>query len=397
MTRWLHYDPSSAAEAAEHERLLAQIDAWWEAFRGNAKRLEDLFHGKGKWDLPQWMEQHLQAIDPRLMWEFGPARRGKGHRLVITPEWAKFLRPLTNTILERAPQLKGWEFLGYRPHEDLAGAQATVEARTGGDLTDVVFSAQLGKHNLIDLRICSPRTLDADDQPAGRDAFVAVETLLGEERLEKWIGLIEVGPVPADRKKAGLLPLDRLRARTDALVNQITDQLPGRPYCQRTGEDEWALYRLEPEKADDYPCQSDLYLGKSRDQTLWIAAHSGVAFVSERFSRCGETFCYVKIEGKDGLAQSKFADKAAIEDALDAVLQPAGLGCHIGGGTGLRYSYIDLALTDVAKGIQAVRHCLREGQVPARSWILFCDDDLAGEWIGIHNDAPPPPLPNPMP
>jgi hypothetical protein len=87
-------------------------------------------------------------------------------------------------------------------------------------------------------------------------------------------------------------------------------------------------------------------------------------FHSERFSKCGETFCYVKLDGKDGLDEEKFPDKAAIEDALDEVLRPRRLGCHIGGGTGLRYSYIDLALTDVQQGLDAVRRRLREGNVP---------------------------------
>jgi hypothetical protein len=392
-TRWLYYDAAAPAAAAHHQRILDRIDAWWRAFRGRVERLELLLSGKGKWDLPLWMERHLQIIDPRLMWEFGPALKGKGHRLVITPEWAKHLRPLTNTILERAPRIKGWSFLGYRPPEDLDSTRATVEGRTGGDISDVVFQARVGKHNLIDLTLYSPRTLDADDQPAGKDAFVAVETLLGEERLDKWIGMIEVAALVGGRRKASLLPLDRLRERTEALAGQIMDQLPAKPFHKRMVPGEWALFKMEPDEADDYPAQADMYVGKSASQPLWIAAHSPVPFVSERFSKCGETFCYVKIDCKDGLGQSQFKDKSDIEDALDAALQPTGLGCHMGGGTGLRYGYIDLALTDVSKGVDAIRKCLRLGNVPLRSWILFFDDHLAGEWIGIHDHAPRPPMP----
>jgi hypothetical protein len=392
-TRWLYYDGAAPAAAAHHDQVLDQIDAWWRAFRGRIKRLEQLFSGKGKWDLPLWMERHLQAIDPRLMWEFGTAARGKGHRLVITPEWAKHLRPLTNTILERAPRIKGWTFLGYRPPENLKSTRATVEGRTGGDISDVVFQARVGKHHLIDLTLYSPRTLDADDHPAGKDALVAVETLLGEERLEKWIGVIDVAALAGGRKRASLLPLDKLRARTEALISQMTDQLPAQPFHERMVPGEWALFKMEPEEADDYPAQADLRVGKSASQPLWIAAHSGVSFVSERFSKCRETFCYVKIDCKDGLGKSQFKDKSDIEDALDAALQPVGLGCHMGGGTGRRYGYIDLALTDVNKGINAVRDCLRQGNVPLRSWILFFDDHLAGEWIGVHEQSPPPPMP----
>jgi hypothetical protein len=81
-----------------------------------------------------------------------------------------------------------------------------------------------------------------------------------------------------------------------------------------------------------------------------------------------------------------------MEDALDAVLKPDKLGCSIGGGTGLRYSYIDLALTAVDQGIKRIRHALQAGNVRRRSWIQFFDSDLAAEWVGVYDDSPPPPM-----
>ena len=76
---------------------------------------------------------------------------------------------------------------------------------------------------------------------------------------------------------------------------------------------------------------------------------------------------------------------------------PQKLGCHVGGGTGRCYSYIDLALTDVRRGTEVVRQVLRDGNIPRRTWIQFFDDVWAHEWIGIYEDSPPPPLPLPQP
>jgi len=58
------------------------------------------------------------------MWEYGPAVRTKGHRLVITPESRKDFRQLVRTILDRAPDLPGWEFYPYRLAEDLEQARS---------------------------------------------------------------------------------------------------------------------------------------------------------------------------------------------------------------------------------------------------------------------------------
>jgi hypothetical protein len=189
-----------------------------------------------------------------------------------------------------------------------------------------------------------------------------------------------------------LVRLDRLKETLDALIDSIREQLPPCPNHEWVEGAEWTTWELTPEQADDYVEQRDLFVGKSANPSLWTAAHSGGLFFSERFSRCGETFCYFKLDGSQGLGEEGFTDKSEMEDALDAVLKPDGLGCYFGGGTGLRYSYIDLGLTNVNKGIQVIRQRMQAGNVPKRSWILFFDSDLAAEWVGVYDDSPPPPI-----
>ena len=38
-----------------------------------------------------------------------------------------------------------------------------------------------------------------------------------------------------------------------------------------------------------------------------------------------------------------------------------------------------------------LRRALPRREIPRESWLLFFDDALADEWVGIHEDAPPPP------
>jgi hypothetical protein len=149
---------------------------------------------------------------------------------------------------------------------------------------------------------------------------------------------------------------------------------------------------LKPEKAEDYPGQEDLLVGRSMLVEMWGAAHSSwCVFASQRFSRFGELFCYVKTDGSADGSSARFRDKAKIEDALDESLKAAGTGAVIGGGTGLRYSYLDLALTDVETGLPQVVQVLRKLNTVKRTWILFFDDVYRYEWIGVWDDSPPPP------
>ncbi len=401
--RWRFIDKNNRAEVAERQIVIERIDAWWREFAESADDIAATFTGKSDLDLPAWIEEHLQSIDANLMWEFGPAIRDAGHRLVVTPETDHHLRPLVQSILERAPDLKGWEFYEHRLVEDIESAQFTVEGRTGCNLSEMKFRASLGEFNLIDLKFGSPSKSRIKDKSAFNAAFVATETLLGEKVLNDWIGVIEVSPIQETsaiksllglaRKPPQWISLERLYDTVNSLIGSIHDQLPPVPHYEWiTEETNWTLWELKPEPADDYVEQSDLIVGKSANPAMWTTAHRHKLFCSDRFSRYHEIFCYVKIDGSDGFDESEFADKSEVEDALDQVLKPQKLGCQIGGGTGLRYAYIDLALTNAYQGIEAIKRQLRAGKVPNRSWILFYDSDLATEWIGIYDDSPPPPL-----
>jgi hypothetical protein len=113
--RWRFVDPSHPAEVAAKDRVLGRIDAWWTEFARRSGDLQRVFARQLEMDLPAWMEEHLGSVDEALCWEFGPPLRGSGHRLVVTAESRSELRPLVATLLERAPELPGWEFYPYRP------------------------------------------------------------------------------------------------------------------------------------------------------------------------------------------------------------------------------------------------------------------------------------------
>lgn len=402
--RWKYADLRNPIEAAEVQRVYRAIDQWWDAFQAKTDDLQDLFSQKKRWDLPAWMEQHLSPIDSRLMWEYGPAVCAQGHRLVITPEAHICLRPLVRTILERAPLINGWEFYEYRLAENLDEAIITVKARTGFDISAYMVKVSLNDRHRINLTFTSPSIDEAHDEAAMHASFVACETLLGEECLDHWIGAIEVIPLPRTKRKKvfndgpekspmGFISLDRLANTVASLIDSTCDQLPENPHYEWVESAQWGVWKLTPQEADDYVSKHDLFVGVSANSEMWTAAHSNDLFSSNQFSRCHETFCYVKIDGTQGEMKG-FADRGEIEDAINEILVPNQLGCRIGGGTGLRYSYVDLAITDLDKAIPLIRQRLQEGGVPKRTWIQFFDGHLSEEWIGIHDDSPPPPMPD---
>lgn len=386
--RW-RYSDMAGVEEGNHEPVRQQINAWWKEFQRKAGDLGKLFAGKSDWDLPQWMQDNLQCIDSGLMWEFGPAVRKDGHRLVITVESDHYLRPLAQEILRLAPKIKGWEFYGYRLAEPLDQAIETVVARTGGSISDTMVHVEIGEFNRIDCLFTSPNYQTSQDcEKASGDVFVATETLAGEEYLNRWVGAIEV--VPWKEKTGDFHPLSDFKFLLDDKIVAVQESLPSVPVFELSQESQWTLYKLKPREAEDYPSQLDMFVGKAMIESLWQNGHSGVPFDSQRYSTGNETFCFLKLDGREA-DKDDFEDKGEIEDALDKALKNARLGCYIGGGTGLIYSYVDLALTDIGKAIPLIQDVLRKGKINRRSWLLFYDTTLEWEWIGIWDDSPPPP------
>lgn len=386
--RWIFANLDDRDEADQYARTIERIDRWWHEFEATTGRLDDFFRGRERWDLPRWMSDHLHAVDPRLMWEFGPGAQGDGHRLVITPELERQLRPMVQTLLERAPRLPGWEFHAYRPAESLADARRTVQGRTGGDLSKMRVRATIGELHTVDVLYLHPRLAKEENNARG-DAFVATEALLGEEMLDAWVaGLDAVAANDGGR----WLPLERLRPTVEALVGGLIDQLPARP-CYRIDPRaaEWTDFEGRPEEADDYPAQADVRLARTMLPKMWLNVHSEYPFYSARYSRWKETFAYVKIDGGDLAFEQRIDVQRQLEPLLDVALRTQALGAATGGGAGLRYAYVDLALTDLRRAAGVVRQVLAQHGVPLRSWILFPDATLQDEWVGAWDATPPPP------
>lgn len=366
------------------------IQAWWRAFQAKTEDLNALFARQAEWDLPAWMSESLNTIHADLMWEFGRAMQGEGHRLVITPESRRYLRPLVHAILRQAPEIEGWEFYGYRLPEDYGMAVMTVDARTGGDIDQTVVRAEVDELNRIGLIFAGPQYAD-DEERAFQDVVVATETLLGEETLDRWIGCVDIESLDS-AGDASWKPIRDLPSLVSSLQQQVYRGLPDAPYWQICDQAEWSLFELKPEEDEDYPAQCDMFVGGTMLPSMWRNAHSTQAFDSVRFSKHDEVFCYIKIDGSEGWDETKFADRSEVEDAVDSALREAEVGCVVGGGTGLQYSYIDLALDDVSKSAALIKSALRAGNLPRRTWLQFFDTDLEARWISIWDDASPPPM-----
>lgn len=414
--RWLFLEPERRSDVARRERFVRLIDRWWRTFADESNALMASLDAPEAQLFAERLQERLAQIDARLCWEIGPGAAGKPHRLVITPEANMELRPLTQTLLERAPELPGWEFYSHRLAESAEMLPYTLDHRAGRVPRDLRAFVEVAGPRKLTVRFVSAdfSECDEDDEPAESDcaaAFVAAETLLGEEFVDQWIGCVSVDVADHSERNAYELlfrrpmPLEgaapaALREACWKLAQSLRERSPEEPFFRRTPSLAWTSVDLSavekegealfPESESEPIAATDLLAARTLDPELW-AAFAEPLFFSASWSRAGETFCRLRLSPS---AQSQTLELDRLAREIDSRLKDASLGCVIAVGTGERFGYLDLALVSLPAATETIRvwgrsavasHC-----IGVESWLLFHDAYLAGEWIGLAQETPAP-------
>lgn len=386
---WKYVMPNDVESLRSREAGVQRITAFWDAFAQRLPEIEANLRGQSEWDLVAWMDEQVGAVHPRLRWEFGDDPIAGGALLVITPEDAHHLRPMADTIIRRAPQLPGWTFREYRPSRTPEEVSQLVRRLTGHIMGTTTVQIRQGHERRIDFVFQS--LLAKKDPPAAIEvARATCDYLLGEDVKNRWVGHVDVVEM-AHAIGDAFVPLVRLPSQVLTMIATVLEALPNRPYGKLPPLEKVEWKRHAP-KHDDCAGQDDAMFGKTVVPEVREAA-AKPGFYSGRYSRQGETFCYLKLEAIDVGLDDRYKRAKVVEEVLDAQMREDGAGAVVGIATGRRYIYMDLAVLDVVKTLEAARRRLLALEVlPVRSWLMFLDAELAGEYIGLRSATPRPPL-----
>jgi hypothetical protein len=333
-----------------------------------------------------------QQLDPDISSELLVERDGS-HTLVVTPREERRKRPLIDAFVGCAPKLNGARVTTHRPARSLEEAIATVKDELGFELGSSRARVGFSRGHLLELVIYGKGFGGRDDHDAACAAERLVECLVGERLLDDWVGQISAEPLAQTGKlrviradETPTLPLAELPQTVASATESLRSGLPELPRAPL--RDGWTMFEAKPESQPDYAAQDDIVLTASALPEMLKCFLEGAPFSSLRFTRRDEVFAYLKLDGGDKSFEERLADRLLLEDRLSAELEA--MGTLVGNGLGMRYAYIDIALTPNAEAIETVCRVAREAGAPRRSWILFCDTDWADEWVGVWPETPAP-------
>lgn len=338
----------------------------------------------------------LAELDERLELEVLGALPGP-RTAVVSARMERRLRPMAEALVLRAPRTDQLRFVAHRPARSFSDSVAEVKASHGFDLANARARAGFSRGHLIDVVVYGPKFGGRGDDRCLDAADAAVESVLGERVMDEWIGDVAAEPLPGggplrvlNDDPAPTFPLSALPAAVSAAVEGLRAELP-EPSRVPLPRDEWTLFETEPEPAHDYAAQDDVALAASALPEMLKCFLEGSPFSSLRFTRGGERFAYLKLDVHDVPFERRLGQRNLLEERLARALQDGKHGAVVGNGLGLRYAYLDIALSPEREALAIACQVARDLEVPRRSWLLFCDSDWAGEWVGVWPDSPSPP------
>jgi len=132
----------------------------------------------------------VHRVDPKLAWELAPGHTAK-HSLIVTPEGNPEVRPSSVAWLAAAPPADAvWEYYASRQPGPLA---SLVIAGATLDLKDVrAIAAWNESREVVNVSLWHPGFASLPPAVPKQVAFLFLDSLLGEDDVERWIGSIEV-------------------------------------------------------------------------------------------------------------------------------------------------------------------------------------------------------------
>lgn len=204
------------------EPAISDFWSWWPS---NRDRIAAAIAGRGFDDrLVRDISRAVSTIHPAMAWELSPGRTAK-HAFCISPEGNAALRPAALTWLAAAPPVDAtWEFYASKQ------AAPSLSGLKIGDVTfDLVEMRSIASWDSVrqreDVRLWHPGFSGVPDNVRIQVGFVFLDSLLGEDAVERWIGHIDILADPT----GGRTPAE-LKAEIDRRATEAA-----------SGDDHWVL------------------------------------------------------------------------------------------------------------------------------------------------------------
>lgn len=280
-----------AEEAVSELSTMTPIAAFWQWWDESGSAIDPSSPGPET----DRLTELVGAIHPDLTWHFGPGADAE-HRLTVTASGDPDVRPHASRWHRAAPDAdERWEFAPSTTADPRALSNELQIGEARLELSRLRFGLEVSEaEQRVHVEVFHPEFRKLPEGIRTQVAFLVVDWALGEDELERWVGLLD----PVVDEALDAVGAEELRAAVAALSAE-------------RDPDRWMVLQGE----DD------------RGRPMVVSARSGLRWIDEPTRDLHHVITVPFHAGENGLPESPDATVRLerFEDELVAALEPAAL------------------------------------------------------------------------
>ncbi|MEM9380811.1 MAG: hypothetical protein AAGB93_12735, partial [Planctomycetota bacterium] len=313
----------------------ARVDEFWRWFAAHEKQIFDDLRG-GRLD-PEELSSRLEAAAPLLLWELCPSPEEGREGFALSADGSASARLLVDAMVDAAPVLRHWTlFRSKQPTGD--DAKLTVRLANGEEFAYAEFRFAVDfdtEAERLGIQVHHPGFSALPPDRRSQLTFLALESALGEDLIDAWVGPVENTPERTPDQKYDLDEVRR-QARAALRLHDLDPDLDPSTL--------WTSYSRAEQGDGDLEARADVVTGSTRAAGP-VRGLEEPEFDDE-LAGSGASFAYAMLPVGDLDGGRELEQRGELEDRLGAALREDRSGDCIGGALGNQYVYVDLVLFD---------------------------------------------------
>lgn len=368
-------DPTEGETTTDSRSFNERVQAFWRWF---AAEEADIRAGIADNTFePDATHAAMEEVSPHLSWEYCPVPDAGCEGFAVSSAGDPAMRFLAERLVQAAPSLPHWRFFTSKQ-----SGEGAVQLGVGDhviDFEDLRFACELDRdEECIHVSVHHGGFAAIPEEVCDQAIFIALDTALGEDVVELWLGTIEPAP---DATPDHHHTVESLKGAVHALLTEHGFDPKLHPL------ERWFGY----ERNDDAPIapgpRGDIVVGSTCIPQLHESAEQA-AEVIEEVSESGAVLAFVRMPLRDDSSgEARIDSREAVFEPLSEALEERGAGAAFGRATGVEHDYTDLILFDEPSAVEVIRRRLRDLGATAGAVIGFLAPERAGELVDLSAPA----------
>lgn len=335
-----------------------RVREFWDWFQQTSPTLRAAIRDQDGDELNRLTIEKVSRLFPGFAWVYGPGQDESGLSFTLSGEGIEHKQLLALHWLEMAPQIDGWHFHASRQAATRAGGIVTLDGHEFQAKEFWVTPEVDEDKEQVNLTIWHPLWPELDLRQKHAITFIFLDEALGEYGTGWWTGTIRL----ENDRLEGAFPIWELHD----FISEVSREYGWEKYLP--GE-ACSLFKIEPED-ENFP-RSDLFTLLTVAPNLFEEHREAKGDLPDPLVDTGATYLYVAYDSGYAPAGEELETRCEIEEALDAALKAESSGRCIGGGMGLRRTYVDLLIYDGERSMEIIRETLRALGLPGDTALEF--------------------------